>query len=108
MSTSRMIFLAGAVLALYLTPAAAQIHQIHLTHTTGNLHLRAGPGTRYPIRTVIPAGAEIDVHSCGHMWCYMSWAGHQGYVNHDYLAHHVTVAIPVIVQVTHVHYHSIF
>jgi uncharacterized protein YraI len=108
MSTSRLIFLAGAVLALSLTPAAARIHRTHLTHTTANLNLRAGPGTRYPIRTVIPAGGEIDVHSCGHMWCYMSWAGHQGYVNHDYLAHHVTVAIPVIVHVTHVHYHSIF
>jgi uncharacterized protein YraI len=105
MLTSRKIFFAGAVLALSLTPAAAQTHR---THTTTDLNLRAGPGTRYPVRTVIPAGAAIDVHSCGNSWCYMSWAGHQGYVNHSYLAHHVTVVIPVIVHVTHVHYHSIF
>ena len=105
MLTTRLAILAGAIFALALGPAVAQTT---LTHTTSNLNLRAGPGKHYPVRTVIPAGAEIDVHSCGHVWCYASWAEHQGYVSHDYLVHHVTAEIPVIVHVTNVHYHSIF
>jgi len=88
-----------------VAPVAAQAA---FTHTTSNLNLRAGPGTHYPVKKVIPAGAEIDVHSCGHTWCYTAWAGHQGYVNHDYLIHHVAVVVAPIVHVTNVHYHSIF
>jgi hypothetical protein len=75
--------------ALAAAPVAAA--GVAFTHTTSNLNLRAGPGTHYPVREVIPAGAEIDVHSCGHTWCYTAWAGHQGYVSHDYLIHHMAV-----------------
>ena len=27
---------------------------------------------------------------CRHTWCYMGWAGHEGYVHSDYLKHHVS------------------
>ena len=63
MSTLRTTIVAGATLVFSLATANAQAN---LTHTTSNLNLRGGPGTQYPIRAVIPAGAEIDVHSCGH------------------------------------------
>src|SRR4051794_9717175 len=79
-----------------------------VTHTTSNLNLRAGPGTNYPVRAVIPAGAAIDVDSCGSAWCYSTWADHRGYTAHDYLRRHVTVVIPTIVHVTHVHYRAIY
>ena len=105
MSLNRFVALACAAFAISLAPIAAQAA---LTHTTSNLNLRGGPGTHYPVRKVIPAGAAIDVHSCGQSWCYTTWAGHQGYVNHDYLIHHVTVVITPVVHVTNVHYHSIF
>ena len=49
-----------------------------VTHTTSNLNLHGGPGTHHEIRAVIPAGAAIDIGSCGHTWCYMTWAGHVG------------------------------
>ena len=105
MLVCRAAVLAGALFGMSVTPVLADSS---LTHTTSNLNLRAGPGKHYPVRIVIPSGAEIDVHSCGHVWCYTSWTTHQGYVSHDYLLHHVTVEIPAIVHVTNVHYHSIF
>ena len=105
MSIFRTMMAAGATLILSLATANAQTT---LTHTTSNLNLRAGPGTNYPIRTVIPRGAEIDVHSCGHVWCYTSWAVHQGYVSRDYLIHHVAAEVHTIVHVTTVHYHTIY
>ena|SRR5271155_856278 len=105
MSLNRIAALGCIVSAFSLMPVAAEAA---FTHSTSNLNLRAGPGKHYPVKKVIPAGAEIDVHSCGHTWCYTAWAGHQGYVSHDYLIHHVTVEVAPIVHVTNVHYHSIF
>lgn len=105
MSPTRFMALACMASALSLSSAEAEAA---FTHTTANLNLRSGPGTHYPVRKVIPAGSAIDVHSCGHSWCYTAWAGHQGYVSHDYLMHHVVVAVTPIVHVTNVHYHSIF
>src|SRR5271163_2506219 len=105
MSLSHLATLASIVLALSLAPVAAQAA---FTHTTANLNLRGGPGTHYPVKKVIPAGAAIDVHSCGHSWCYTTWVGRPGYVNHDYLMHHVVVVVTPIVHVTNNHYHSIF
>lgn len=78
-----------------------------ITHTTSNLNLRAGPGTHHRVKAIIPAGARIDIESCGHAWCYMAWAGHVGYVKHQYLMHHVTAEVPPLVHVTHVHKHGL-
>lgn len=65
-----------------------------ITHTTSNLNLRAGPGTHHRVKAIIPAGARIDIESCGDAWYYMAWAGHVGYVKHQYLMHHVTAEVP--------------
>jgi len=101
----RIAALASALvvgLAFSALPARAAI-----THTTSNLNLRAGPGTHHQIKAVIPAGAPIDIESCGHTWCYMAWAGHVGYVKHQYLVRHVTVEVAPLVHVTHVHKHGL-
>ena len=47
-------------LVFSVLPATAAI-----THTTTNLNLRAGPGTHHRIKAIIPAGAPIDIESCG-------------------------------------------
>ena len=78
-----------------------------ITHTTSNLNLRAGPGTHHRVKAIIPAGAPIDIESCGEAWCYMAWAGHVGYVKHQYLMHHVTAEVPPLIHVTHVHKHGL-
>ena len=96
-------FLSGVVgLWLYSTPSEAAI-----THTTANLNLRSGPSTTHKVRAVIPAGAKINIHSCGHTWCYMGWAGHEGYVHSDYLKHHVTIVVAPLVPEVHVHEHHV-
>ena len=76
-----------------------------ITITTAKFNSRAGPSTSHKVKAVIPAGAAIDIHSCGHTWCYMGWAGHTGYVHSDYLVHHVTVVVAPLVHVVHVHEH---
>jgi uncharacterized protein YgiM (DUF1202 family) len=93
--------LAGALLFSALPTNAA------ITHTTTNLNLRAGPGTHHRVKAIIPAGAPIDIESCGDTWCYMAWAGHVGYVKHQYLMHHVTAEVPPLIHVTHVHKHGL-
>ena len=93
--------LAGALLFSALPTNAA------ITHTTSNLNLRAGPGTHHRVKAIIPAGAPIDIESCGDTWCYMAWAGHVGYVKHQCLMHHVTAEVPPLVHVTHVHKHGL-
>ncbi len=69
----RIAILASALavgLVFSALPATAAI-----THTTMNLNLRAGPGTHHRVKAIIPAGAPIDIESCGDTWCYMAWAG---------------------------------
>jgi len=96
--------LAGALVGLLFAalPATAAV-----THTTSNLNLRGGPATHHEIKTIIPSGAPIDIHSCGQTWCYVTWAGHVGYVDHRYLVHHVTEEVQPLVHVTHVHKHGL-
>ena len=104
MALFRLGALAGAALGfwVYSAPADAAV-----THTTANLNLRGGPSTRHQVNAVIPAGARINIKSCGHTWCYVGWAGHIGYVHSDYLRHHVTVVVmPLVVHVQeHGHAH---
>ena len=102
---SRVVVLISALaggLFFSALPANAAI-----THTTTNLNLRAGPSTHHRVKTIIPAGAPIDIESCGDTWCYMVWAGHVGYVKHQYLMHHVTAEVPPLIHVTHVHKHGL-
>ena len=93
--------LAGALLFSALPANAA------ITHTTTNLNLRAGPGTHHRVKAIIPSGAPIDIESCGEAWCYMAWAGHVGYVKHQYLMHHVTEEVAPLIHVTHVYKHGL-
>ena len=68
MALLRFSAFAGAALGLWVSSAPADAA---VTHTTANLNLRGGPSTHYHVKAVIPAGARIDIHSCGHTWCYM-------------------------------------
>ena len=102
MALFRLSALASSALALWLYSAPSDAA---VTHTTANLNLRAGPSMSHKVKAIIPAGAAIDIRSCGHTWCDMGWAGHEGYVHSDYLAHHVTVVVAPLVHVVHIHEH---
>lgn len=55
--------------------------------TTGDVNMRAGPGSRYPVVTTIPEGREVFIHGClsNWDWCDVSWRRTRGWVFSDYL-----------------------
>jgi uncharacterized protein YraI len=75
----------GAAFALLAFPAAAQEAEV-----TIDLNMRAGPATRYPIITTIPAGRGVDVYGClaSYDWCDVGWRGFRGWVFTDYLEYY--------------------
>jgi len=46
--------------------------------TTGNVNLRQGPGTSFPVITLIPAGSQVEVAFCRGQWCSETWQGQSG------------------------------
>jgi hypothetical protein len=68
---------------------------------TDDLNLRTGPGTQYPVITVIPGGAPVHVRSCSAGWCAVTYQTLQGHVSQLYLAAHApppAVAPPPFVR----------
>lgn len=55
-------------------------------HTTADVNMREGPGSRYAVITVIPAGEPVYVHECPSSWCDVGWNGYRGYVYSRYLS----------------------
>ncbi|MBP0445546.1 SH3 domain-containing protein [Roseomonas sp. SSH11] len=54
---------------------------------TGNVNLRAGPGTNYPQVTVVPAGAQVEIFGClqGYSWCDVGFGHIRGWVSSNFL-----------------------
>jgi len=54
---------------------------------TGNVNLRAGPSTAYPVVTVVPVGARITTHGCltGYSWCDIAFGTYRGWVAASYI-----------------------
>ena len=52
---------------------------------TGNVNMRSGPGTEYPVITTIPAGAPVEVMGC-QSWCQVAYGGAQGFVSGRYVS----------------------
>jgi uncharacterized protein YraI len=56
-------------------------------YVTGNVNLRAGPDSSYPLIDQIPAGTEVDVQGCtdGWEWCDVIAYGNRGWVAGNYI-----------------------
>lgn len=54
---------------------------------TGNVNLRAGPGTGYPQVVVVPNAAPVEIFGClqGYGWCDVGFNGVRGWVSSGYL-----------------------
>lgn len=54
---------------------------------TGNVNLRAGPGTGYPQVLVVPNSAPVEIFGClqGYGWCDVGFNGARGWVSAGYL-----------------------
>jgi hypothetical protein len=48
--------------------------------TGTNVNLRQGPGTTYPVITLIPAGTPVSAGGCNAGWCQVSFQGQSGYI----------------------------
>ncbi|WP_117193892.1 SH3 domain-containing protein [Rhizobium terrae] len=79
----KKLLLAFAILAGMTSAAAAATAAI----ATGNVNLRAGPSTAYPVVTVVPAGARITAYGCidGYSWCDISLGAYRGWVSASYI-----------------------
>jgi uncharacterized protein YraI len=54
---------------------------------TGNVNLRAGPSTQYPVVITVAVNAPVNLHGClgGYSWCDVSYGGTRGWVSGKYL-----------------------
>ncbi len=97
MSTLRKAVLAGLGLGLaVLMPAAAIAAN---AYATTDVNERAGPGTDYPVVTVIPAGSTLTIFGClpEIAWCDVAFAGLRGWVQGSYLqAFYESRRVPVV------------
>ena len=92
--TRKTLLLASAA-ALAAAPALAQ----QAATVTTDLNLRAGPGSNYEIRGVIPADASVEIAGCieGYNWCEVTYDGQSGFAYGEYLnvtAGEAAVAVP--------------
>jgi uncharacterized protein YraI len=77
-------FLATALLASTAIPAIAAAD---IARVTTDLNMRAGPSPAFPVVTVLPDGATVNVFGCvrGYSWCDVSWDGRRGWASANYL-----------------------
>jgi uncharacterized protein YraI len=56
-------------------------------YVTGNVNLRAGPDTQYPVVTVVPLGTAVSIQGCteGWEWCDVVTMGTRGWVSGGYV-----------------------
>ncbi|HVV94491.1 MAG TPA: SH3 domain-containing protein [Hyphomicrobiales bacterium] len=80
------IKLRAVVAGSALLAASAGVAMAYPATVTTALNLRTGPGGGYAVETTIPAGAGVNVHSCGGGWCHLGFRGLQGYASAAYIA----------------------
>jgi uncharacterized protein YraI len=77
----------AAGLALALTLGLSSAASAAPGYATGNVNLRAGPSTAYPVVSTLRAGDPVEIYGClsGYSWCDVNWNGYRGWVSSNYL-----------------------
>lgn len=80
----RRLVTAAAILAgVVILPAAASAAN---GFTTGNVNVRAGPGTGYDRIGMLLAGTPVDIRSCQDNWCNIRGDRLRGWVSANFLS----------------------
>lgn len=81
----RAVLTALAMLGVLVPASGAMAAQRGFVTTA--LHLRAGPGTNYPIVAVMTPGDPVRIHGCirGYTWCDIDWRSYRGWASARYL-----------------------
>lgn len=60
---------------------------INVAVATGNVNLRAGPSTVFPVITVVPIGSTLTTHGCtaDYTWCDVSYGAARGWLSAHYI-----------------------
>ena len=69
------LLLAAGFVGVFAGPAVAD-----QAITSASSIMRKAANPRSHIVQSVPAGAEVDIQSCGRSWCYGSWRGRSGYL----------------------------
>ena len=77
LSCALVILTALSVPALAASPATV----------TADLNMRAGPSTQYPVVTVVPQSAPVQLHGCNAdaSWCDIAYGSHRGWASAGYI-----------------------
>ncbi|MDP2802375.1 MAG: SH3 domain-containing protein [Phreatobacter sp.] len=62
--------------------------------TTGDVNMRAGPGTQFERLATLPAGTGVDIAGCSGSWCRVVHRGITGFVSRSFLDEDGVVAAP--------------
>lgn len=83
----RYVLAAAAIIGGIMTTAVAPPAHAEPGYAAGNVHLRAGPGTQYPILAQIRAGVFLEIFGCvaGGYWCDVAAGPARGWVSGHYL-----------------------
>ena len=77
----------GARVFLVAASLLAVAAQAGNAYTQGQVHLRAGPSSDYPLVLSIPPNSLLNVNGCldDFTWCDVDWEGNRGWVYGNYL-----------------------
>lgn len=76
-----------AAVASFSAAAGPHVANAADAFATTNVNMRAGPSTRFPAVTTLPAGAAVEIFGCTESWgwCDTSWQWLRGWVSARYL-----------------------
>jgi uncharacterized protein YraI len=79
MTLKTLILTAGLAL-VGVTTTHAKDYMIAYGVSQGEMNMRTGPSTRFPLVAGIPSGERVTASQCSDRWCYARWNGFQGWV----------------------------
>lgn len=71
---------------LSLTPPSGTTSSLVIRYTTADLNLRTGPGTSYPIITMMPKGSSVEILDTSLAWPKVRYGSAVGYASPSYLS----------------------